>query len=195
MVAPIDQTTRQYCTVADVTTRIDLKTLPSVNLDHLIRVATRRIEGYCDRVFTRVPAATETPDTEVRHFLGGGQTILSIDDLIEMDSMTIDDVAQTLTNFILMPFGKVPTTWLEYEAGGRWTRGADVAITGAWGFSETVPWDIWDACVALVARALERAKTAYQDASAIPDVGQLVYAKSIPADIKIVLDHYRKLPL
>lgn len=193
MPAPIDQTTRQYCTIADVATRIDLQTLPGVNLDHLIRTATQRIEGYCDRTFTRVPATPLTYAT--RNFLGTGSPNLSIDDLLEMDSMTIDDVAQTLTDFLLMPFGKTPTTWLEYESGGQWTRNADVAITGAWGFSEAVPWDIWDACVALAVRALERAKTAYQDASAIPDVGQLVYAKAIPPDIKQVLDHYRRLPI
>jgi len=195
MVAPVDQTTRQYCTVADVTTRIDVTMLPIVNLEHMIRVATQRIEGYCDRVFTRVPA-TATPLTyETRTFLGAGSPNLSIDDLLDVDAISLEGVAQTLADIRRMPYGKTPTTWLEWASGANWVRGDEIAISAGWGCSAALPWDIWDACVVLCVRALERATTAYQDASAIPDLGQLVYAKAIPADIKAVLDHYRRLPL
>jgi hypothetical protein len=191
MVAPVDQTTRMYCSVADVTTRIDLSTLPGVNLDHLIRASTQRIETYCNRVFPRVPATGQ----ETRHFLGTGSTVLSIDDLLDWHSVEVDDVAVSLTGLRQMPFGKSPSTWIEYESGATWAVGADVAIVGAWGYAEKLPWEIWDSCVALVVRALERAKTAYQDASAIPEMGQLVYAKAMPADIRDVLRRFRRSAL
>jgi hypothetical protein len=192
---PLDMTTRTYCEPADISTRIDLSSLPKVNLDHLTRAVTRRIEGYCDRVFTRMPA-TSTPLTyETRTFLGSGQTILTIDDLLDASAITIKGDAATLTDILFMPYGKLPTTWLEWKSGAAWGKNDEIAISAGWGFSDTLPWDIWDACVGLCVRALERAKTGYQDASAIPDVGQLVYAKAIPVDIRAVLDHYRRLPI
>jgi hypothetical protein len=181
-----------YADVPDVSLRIDISQYPRYNLEKAIRVATARIEQYCDRVFTRVPA---TSGYETRDFLGGGSTILTIDDLLEWESVTVDDVAATLTDLRQMPYGSTPTTWIEYKSGAAWTAGAEVAISGAWGYAETVPWDIWDACVALVVRAIERAKTAYQDASAIPELGQIVYAKALPADVRDVLNRYRRTAL
>jgi len=191
-VAPVDQTTRMYCSVADVTTRIDLSTLPSVNLEHLIRAVTQRIETYCNnRVFTRVPAEAGTYET--RHFLGRASKVLTVDDLLEWTAVTVDDVAVALADLRRMPFGKTPTLWIEYESGAEWADGVDVAITGAWGYAEKLPWVIWDATVALTVRALERAKIAYQDASAIPELGQLVYAKAMPVDVREMLDNLRRV--
>ena len=192
MAVQLDMSARMYCDLPDVTTRIDIESLPSVNLEHLIRMATARIEKYCgDRAFTRVPAT----GYETRHFLGGGSTILSIDDLLGWNSVTVDGVAVSLTNLRRQPFGSTPTTWIERVSGAAWTAGANVAIAGAWGYSEEVPWDIWDACVVLVVRTLERAKTAYQDASAIPEMGQLVYAKALPADVRATLKRFRRTAL
>ena len=179
-----------YCTVADVMTRINVSTMPDVNLDFLIQAVTERIERYCDRVFTRVPADGE----EERQFLGAGSSILTIDDLLSWTSVTVDDAEVQLTDLRRMPFGKTPTTWLVYESGAEWERGAEVAVEGVWGYSETLPWPVWNAAVAWVVRELERAKTAYQDASASVDVGQLIYAKAVPADIREVLNEYRRMP-
>jgi len=199
MAVPLDLSSRMYCDEADVTTRIDITNLPTVNLEYLIRVATARIELETNgRVFQRVPAT----GTETRHFLGNGLTMLPIDDLLTLSSITIDDDEEDTDDFLCMPFGKTPTTWLEWAdptawwyrdyARGTWPLRADVAITGPWGYSEDVPWDIWDSCVALVVRALGRAKTAYQDASAIPELGEMIYAKALPPDVAKVLSLKRK---
>jgi hypothetical protein len=186
MVAPVDQTTRMYCSVADVTTRIDLQTLPNVNLEHLIRAVTQRIEEETNRVFVAV-------GPEVRHFLGGGKETLFVDDLLAFTAISVDDVAQDLTDLLAMPSGKLPTRYLLWRYGTLWTERADVAITGTWGYAEQVPWPIWDACVMLTVRALERAKIAYQDASAIPEMGQLVYAKAMPVEVREVLNRFRRV--
>jgi len=197
----IDLSARMYCDEADVTTRIDIRNLPDVNLEHLVRVATARIELETGRVFQRVPST----GTEERHFLGNGLTMLPIDDLLTFSSITIDDDSEDTDDFLCMPFGKTPTTWLEFKdptawwypgyARGTWPLRADVAITGAWGYAEEVPWLIWDSCVALVVRALGRAKTAYQDGSAIPELGEMIYAKALPADVQSSLATYRKTSL
>ena len=187
MVAPVDQTTRMYCSVADVTTRIDLSTLPTVNLEHLIRAVTQRIEEETARVFV-----ASSPET--RHFLGSGRETLFVDDLLAFTAISVDGVEQDLTDLLLaMPFGELPTRYLLWRYGTLWTERADVAITGTWGYAERVPWPIWDACVVLVVRALERAKIAYQDASAVPELGQLVYAKAVPVDVREVLNQFRRV--
>jgi hypothetical protein len=163
-------------------------------LEYLIKVATARIERVTGRVFRRVP----TTGTEARNFLGNGGAQLFIDDLLTLSSLTIDDDDVDTDDVLCMPYGKTPTTWLEFSdetvwwypsSGTRsaWPLRADVEITGAWGYAEDVPWDIWDACVGLVVRALGRAKSAYQDASAIPELGQLVYSMALPADVKDTL--------
>lgn len=189
MVAPLDTSARMYASVPDVSMRADISQYPKFNLEKALRVATARIEQYCnDRVFTRVPAT----GYETRHFLGGGSPVLSIDDLLEWETVTVDGIAVTLMDLLQQPFGSTPVTWIEYKSGAVWTAGADVAISAGWGYSATVPWPIWDSCVALVVRAMERAKSGYQDASAIPELGQLVYAKAIPADVRDVLDRFRK---
>ncbi len=190
MAAPVDQDARMYCSVSDVTTRIELETMPSVNLDFLIQAVTARIERYCDRVFTRVPASDG--EYEERRFLAAGNTVLEIDDLLELESVTVDGSTEDTDDIFCMPFGQFPTTWLEYEGGDTWPAGDEVVISGVWGYSETVPWPIWDAAVALAVRALERAKTAYQDASAIPEMGEMVYARAFPPDVRDTLNRYRR---
>jgi len=201
MAVQLDLSSRMYCDEADVTTRIDIRNLPDVNLEYLIRVATARIENETGREFVRIP----TTGTETRHFLGNGLPMLPIDDLLTFSSITIDDDSEDTDDFLCMPFGKTPTTWLEFKdptawwypgyARGTWPLRADVAITGAWGYAEEVPWDIWNCCVALVVRALGRAKTAYQDASAIPELGQVIYAKALPADVAATLKGFKKTTL
>lgn len=188
MPVPLDLSGRMYCEAADVTTRIDLSDLPGVNLEYLIRAVTARIERETHRVFLTVPAT----GTETRHYLGEGLPVLPIHDLLSLSSLTVDDDEVDTDDVLCMPFGQTPTTWLEYEAGGVWTERVDVAVTGTWGYSADVPWDVWDACVVLCVRALQKAKTAYQDASAIPELGELVYAMALPAEVRETLLGLRK---
>jgi hypothetical protein len=180
-----------YCDMSDVTDRIDVQNIPTFNMESLIRAETRRIEMYCSRVFTRVPSTALT--YEARNFLGRGEKVLPIDDLLELSTITADGVAVVVADVRLFPYGRTPTTWLEYEDRAAWERGSEIIITAGWGYATAPPWDIWDACVALCVRSMERAKMAYADASAIPELGQLVYARAIPVDIRQVLDLYRKL--
>lgn len=190
MVAPVDESARMYATIQDVSARLDVREYPRYDLEKAIRSATRRCEAYCRRVFTRVPADSELYET--RHFLGTGLPMLDIDDLLTLDSITIEGSSVDTDDLLLMPFGKTPTTWLEYKAGGTWTERADVALSGAWGYSETVPWDIWDSIVALVARAIQQAKAGYQDASAVPELGELVYNLSLPHGVRETWDMLKR---
>lgn len=186
----LDYGARMYCDEADVTARADLRT-PRADLQGLIRAATARIERYCGRVFHAVPATGQT----TRHFLGSGATVLSIDDLLSWATVTVDGASVSLSALRQMPFGSTPTTWVEYKSGATWAAGADVAISGVWGFADEVPWDVHEACVVLCVRALEQAKAGYQDASAIPEVGQLVYRLAMPREVAQLLGMYRRTAL
>lgn len=194
MSVPLDTDARMYCDEADVTTRIDISDLPTVNLGYLIRSVTARIERETGgRVFQQVPAS----GTEARDFMvaRAGWRQLFINDLLTLSSITVDGDAVDVDDLFLMPVGETPTTWLEYQAMAEWTPRVVVEVTGTWGYSEDVPWEVWDACVVLCVRALQRAKSAYQDASAMPELGELVYAMALPAEVKATLNGLRKVPL
>lgn len=186
--APVNQAARMYCTVADIATRLDLKHLPALNLEHAIRAATARCEQFCNRVFTRVPAT----GSQTRHFLGQGMPMLLVDDLLSWTSVMVNSKTTRLAALRRMPFGKTPTTWVEYGSGGIWAAGVDVAISGVWGYSETVPWPIWDSVCVLVARGVQQMKIGYQDASMNQELGELVYRLSLPHDVREVWESYRR---
>lgn len=79
---------------------------------------------------------------------------------------------------------------------GPWAAGALVHVTGQYGYADVVPADIADAAIAWTLRTLKSADAAYQDATAIPEMGQLVFSKAIPADVRRVLERYaRKTPV
>lgn len=188
--APVDVDKRAYCRPADISTRMEVTELPKINIEHLIMLVTERIELETRRVFTRVPAGT---GYETRAFLGEGTMVLLIDDLLEINTITVDgDSLDTDDDIYLMPYGKTPSTWIEYQDGSRWGDKAEISISGAWGYSDKVPWDVWDACVAWCIHTLQRIKTTYQDASAVPELGQLIYAQAMPTEVKRVLDRKRK---
>lgn len=185
---------RMYCTAADVRGRVDMSTLPGgISLEALCRSVTAQVERYCNRIFERVPSTTGA--YESRTFIAADSPTLTIDDLIDVHAVTVDGSDVDVDDLYFQPLNSTPKTWVEWVSGASWTKGSKVVIEAGWGYGSTIPWDIWDACVALCVRALERAKTAYQDASAMADVGQLVYARAMPPDIKAILDRYRRLPL
>jgi len=191
MVSPVDEGARMYVSVQDVSARIDVAQYPKMSLETAIRAATARCEGYTNRVFTRVPAGT---GTQTRHFLGGGSPILTIDDALSIAAISVDGVSVSLLTVLQMPMGKTPITWLEYKDGTVWAARADVTVVGAWGYSETVPWDIWDSVCVLVVRAIAQVKAGYQDASAIPELGELVYALALPRGVRETWNNLRELP-
>lgn len=79
---------------------------------------------------------------------------------------------------------------------GPWLAGCLVHITGQFGYADQVPYDIADAAIIWALRTLKSADAAYQDATAIPELGQLVFSKAIPADVRRVCERYaRKTPV
>jgi hypothetical protein len=189
VIAKLDNSERMYCTVADVSTRYDIKALPKLRLENLIRACTARIETYCNRVFMRVPHNT---GFETRKFLGNGLHILPVDDLLEVNTITCDGEAVDLADLILMPYDVTPTMWLEYDNESIFVARTKWEIDGVWGYSETIPPDIYDACIEYVIWALARARQGYQDVSANENTGQLTFSSSMPMHVRNRLNNKRR---
>jgi hypothetical protein len=67
-------------------------------------------------------------------------------------------------------------------------RGAPtVQITARWGYADTVPVDIHEACIMQAARWYKRLEGAMSDALASAELGQLLYRQSLDPDIKMIL--------
>jgi hypothetical protein len=76
---------------------------------------------------------------------------------------------------------------------GPWVESDLVYVTGEFAYGAAVPDDIWDIAVAWTIRTLKEADAAYQDATAIPEMGQLVYRKAVPGDVLRVLSRYTRV--
>ena len=67
-------------------------------------------------------------------------------------------------------------------------RGAPtVRVTATWGYADTVPPDIREACMMQAARWFKRYESAFSDALASGELGLLLYRKSLDPDIRRIL--------
>lgn len=181
-----------YCTAEDVKTRLGISgSGDDVLIEKIVTAASRAIDKYCERVFT----STST----TKYFDSDGGAILMLDEDLLSDpepSIINDDETLDSVDYILYPLNKDPKRWIEMDEdkGKVWVKGRKkVAITGSWGYCEVadIPKDIWNAAVELSCRIFKMKDTAYGDATANVELGQLVYQKAIPHNIRLVLDQYR----
>jgi len=174
-----------YCTVAQVQARIR-SDFSDRDLETAIEAATKRIIEECGK------REFEESASESRAFEAVRDGFCVIDDLLTVSAVTWEDGAVDEDVYSLKPGGSRTPKWAIL---GPWYEGDEVTITGTWGYSESVPADIRDACIEWVVRSIKRADSGYGDTSAIPELGQLIYQKAIPAEVLRVLERYqRKVP-
>ena len=69
-----------------------------------------------------------------------------------------------------------------------WTAGRHrVKVTGIWGVSSTVPKEISRACKIQAARWWKRAQSGWQDVEGSTEFGQLIYVRSMDAEVRGIL--------
>ncbi len=68
-------------------------------------------------------------------------------------------------------------------------------MTGKWAYSTTPPDDIEHACTRLAAYMYRQKDAQTFDTTAIPDAGVILVPQGIPKDVKMILDHYKKVEL
>lgn len=178
------------CTVEDVRARAhaELNTWDETHIEATIAAVCRRIAEETGRQFE---AAAED-ETHVYEALRDGYVLID-------DALTLTEVAFAATEVA------TPTATTTYRTrrnpsrsiyaldNGPWVESDLVYVTGEFAYGAAVPDDIWDIAVAWTIRTLKEADAAYQDATAIPEMGQLVYRKAVPGDVLRVLSRYTRV--
>jgi hypothetical protein len=144
-----------------------------------------------------------------RYYDGSGETSLWIDETVSITTVKVaedggisssDYTTWSSTDFIAWPYNYsqigMPIMRLDVDRlnGSKMYWNAyrkSVSITGVFGYSITPPADIVQACIIQVVRWFMRAKQAFQDAGAAPELGQLFYTRKLDPDVALILEPYR----
>jgi len=177
------------CSLEDVQARAHAE-LADWNEDHIEDV----IVAVSARITAETLRAFAVSESETRVFEAQRDGVVNIDDAVTITAVAWQSSAEA-TPVVTARY----RTRLNSGRGiseldrGDWMEGDLVSVTGTFGYAASVPADIWDIAVAWTIRTLKSADAAYQDATAIPELGQLVYSKAIPADVGRVLQRYRRV--
>jgi len=185
-----------YCTVTDVKTYQGISAAEDDTLiSNLIRRAQARIDAYCVRTFE---ASTNTSKKFDAVSDIDGLTLYLDADLCEIDTITNGD-GITVTDYVTEPRRYTPyyAITLKASSGIVWDYTDDpedaITVSGKWAYSEEAPDDIQHACIRLVSYYYKQKDAQVFDVTAIPGSGEIVIPKGLPADVKQILDNYRKL--
>lgn len=150
-----------------------------------------------------------TTDDATRYFDGSGEAEQRIDEMVSLTSVSVAESGGTGasdytswmqdTDFYVWPYDYAqlsqPIQQLVVDWNGskaKWPRyRKSIKVTGIFGYSATPPADIAQACKIQTFRWFMRAKQGYQDASANPEVGQMMYLQQLDPDIKELLRSYQ----
>jgi hypothetical protein len=173
-----------YCTVADVRARLaaELSDRGEGDLELAIEAATARIEQETGRVF-------EAGAEETRIYAAIRDEYCLVHDLLSVSGVLWEGVPVASGDFWGVPL--YSPLWMALR--GPWRAGDEVSVTGVFAYSDPPPHDIWEVCVMWVIRTIKSADAAYGDATAVPELGQLVYRSAIPAEVRRVLERYRRV--
>lgn len=189
-----------YCTLIDIqqSGRLDIVgTQYDAALGSLINVCSRWIDDYC-----RMPQDGFAATASGTHYFGRDEVdgnvllldepLVSIATLVNGDGSTLDAAA-----YRLYPRNTSPKWGVELRSGyaWQWSLDGEIAVTGVWGASATVPAPVAEACRMLVAWMFKRYQAGLQDVTATPEIGQLIYAESIPKQVKALLAPYKRVLL
>ena len=193
-----------YITKAEVKTYLGVSATATTDddlLDDLIDKAQSSIETYTQRIFSASADSTRLYTVGVDT---DGRYLYLDEDLADITSVTTDADATsptTLTDetdYITIPRNTTPYIALVLMAGSNytWTYTTDpelgVSVVGKFAYSETPPVDILHACTRLVGYYYRQKDSQVFDVTAIPDAGIISIPQGIPADVKRILEPYRR---
>jgi len=191
-----------YCTVADLKSYRDIEAASDdVLLAALIARAQALIDSYTGRTFEA------SADTQ-RYLTVGrdtdGRMAYLPDDLCQITSVVTDadgDADSLTVNVDYIPEPRYRTPYFALQllpnSDYRWEYTTNpemgVLITGRWAYSITAPADIAHACLRLAAYYYSQKDAQVFDVTANPELGVITVPKGIPADVKKILDLYRRI--
>jgi hypothetical protein len=161
-----------------------------------ITAASRMIDRYKGVEPGGYKTSEQATDT-VRYFGADGTGKVLIDRATSVAEVAIwqgDGSYRTLTldtDYHLWPYNAAqvgePYRWLVSDKTVFPRRIKGVKVTGKWGVSASVPYDIERACGIQVVRWYMRALNSWQDSNLNP-MGGLNFAQSLDPDVKLLLD-------
>lgn len=177
-------------------------------IEALIARAQRAIESYCHRWFE---ARTETRyyrrdavdagDT-LRHSIseipGLVNGVLYLDDdLLSVTTLTNGDgTVIPTTGYWLGPRNSGPPYWyicLKSTYSWAFDTDGEISVAGTWGYSATAPEDIVHSTIRLAAYYYRQKDVQVFDTTAAPELGVITVPQGLPADVKILLEPYRRV--
>lgn len=182
----------------------DLKTYLNIDeatddslLDTLLAAAQQAIDSYCARVF-------EKSTDETRYFDAyrdvEGRTLYLDRDLCSITTITNGDGVEVAANeYVTEPRNGAPYDRIRLlsSSSKSWTYITDpenaISIVGRWAYATSAPDDISHACVRLAAYYYRQRDAQVFDTTATPELGVITIPQGMPADVKILLDPYRRL--
>lgn len=109
---------------------------------------------------------------------------------LSVTSLTNGDESAIPTNgFRLHPRNESRKQFIELLTGWNWGFNTDgeIVVVGKFGYSETPPDNIVEAAAMWSAYLFKRYQAALQSATAMPELGQLVYHEAIPSQVLALL--------
>jgi len=189
-----------YCTLLDVQQKGRMDIVGDAydgTFTSLIAACSRWIDAYC-----RVPADGFHATATATHYFGRSDvkagTLMLDDPLVSVAALTNGDGAVLAGDaYRLLPRNASPKWSIELRSGNAWQWSVDgeIAVTGVWGAAATVPEPVREACIVLVAWMFKRYQAGLQDVTAVPEIGQAIYAESVPKQVRALLAPYKRVLL
>ena len=183
---------KAYATAAELKTYLGVSaSSDDALLTDLLARATRAVETYTLRTFDAAAGTRYYDATAV-----DGDTLLLDSDLHSAISVT-NGRGQVITQYWLLPRNAPPYHALKLKSGSAysWSFATDgeIEVYGLWGYSADPPDDIVHATLRLAAYYYRQKDAQVFDVTALPEEGQIVIPKGLPADVKQLLGPYRRL--
>lgn len=193
-----------YCTVDEVKAQSQKQfdTYDGV-LTAMILAASESIDNYCNRPDGFIAGDSAT----ARIYAGSGMMWQRIDECVEVTQVEVKD-SPTDDEYELWP----STDWIAFAGDPKWpnfngpryhavkidiasgtyeifpkSEFPTVRITARWGYAETVPDVVKQACIVQVSRMSKRGQSGWADSIATGDMGSMNYRKLLDPDVQFML--------
>ena len=185
-----------YCTAADVRTALNIAGHTyDTQLTQLATAAGEWVDQHCNVLVGGFAPAADT----TRQFLANAvnSNTLRLDrPLLTLTSLQNGDGTAISTGVVrLLPLNGTRKDLIAFVPSSSvvWTFTGDnvIQVTGRWGYSLTVPAPVKEATIMLASWLFKRYQAALQDATAVSELGELVYSAAVPKQVISMLAPYR----
>lgn len=177
---------KQYLGIGD-------QTSDDVILGYLIARAQSVIEAYTGRNFEAITATRyfTTDNIKGRYLYLWGYDLLTVTTLTNGDDTEIASA-----NYRLEPRNETPKWGIRLNEDTTWEMAdsdSEISVAGTWGYTATPPDDIKHACIRLAAFLYRQKDTSADiDRPLVTGDGVTIMPGSIPQDVRMMLDRYKR---